>query len=137
MLLLPLVLHLGDSTVQMIFQANSPKHSTPSLMIRALLDGSVNHFFAHNHNPLLSLKLLLVSFSTHSLIWLILLLFSSMHFLLQCNLTPVRLWCNQEEVLKLHTFRCRPLCQLDPLALAEKKGNCVPELHACEMDPNT
>jgi hypothetical protein len=51
-------------------------------------------------------------------------------------LTTMRLRCNQEEVLKLHTLRRRALRQANTLTFSEEERNCVPQLHARQMDAN-
>jgi hypothetical protein len=53
------------------------------------------------------------------------------------NLTPMRLWCNQKEVLKLHAFRRCASGQSDPSALPEEERDRVSQLHTREMNTDT
>jgi len=54
--------------------------------------------------------------------------------LIEGDLAPMRLWRNQEEVLKLHALGRRTRCKLDSHHLSEHEGYCIPQLHACKMD---
>lgn len=50
------------------------------------------------------------------------------------NLTPVRLWRNQKEILKLHTLGRRSLRQPNALTFPEEKRHRVPQLHTSKVD---
>lgn len=54
--------------------------------------------------------------------------------LVKCNLTLVRLWRNQEEILKLHALGCSARCKLNALHLPEHERHSIPELHTSKMD---
>lgn len=48
----------------------------------------------------------------------------------------MRLWRNQEEILKLHTLRRRTRRKLDALHLPEHERYCISQLHARKMNAN-